>query len=83
MVTKKEQNLIELLNKKGYLLIEDFQAEFSVNYWKGMIKKFFAMNLIKESEIVGRYDKINTPGIVIREAGGAPGEVPYKVHFLT
>ena len=58
MVTVREQKLIDKGLEKGFLRIEDFVAEFSMNYWRAMIKKFLAMGLIKETEIIGKFDII-------------------------
>lgn len=57
MTTKREQKLLDKLNEQGFLRVEDFKAEFSVNYWRGMIQKFLAMGVMRDSEIVGKFEK--------------------------
>lgn len=57
MVTSREQKLLNKLDERGYLKLEDFQAEFSMNYWKAMVKKFMAMKVMVDSGIVGRFNK--------------------------
>lgn len=58
-LTSRQKNLMNLAKTKGFLTLEDFQAEFtSPISRKSNLERLLALKLIKSSVIIGKFDYI-------------------------